>query len=55
MTFTNEGHRIYLTAALRTLGWYGKDLARRLGTSLIVVCYLIMMRWRLPTDFRIPQ
>ena len=33
----NEDRRRYLTMALRALGWYGKDLARRLGTSPITV------------------
>ncbi len=33
----NEDRRRDLTAALQTLGWYGKDLARRLGTSPITV------------------
>ncbi len=29
---SNERRRL-LTTALQDLGWYGKDLARRLGTS----------------------
>ncbi len=33
---SNERQRL-LTDALRALGWYGKDLARRLGTSPITV------------------
>ena len=33
----NEDRRRYLTTALRALGWRGKDLARRLGTSPITV------------------
>ena len=37
MTDTEENRRQHLTTALRTLGWYGKDLARRLGTSPVTV------------------
>ncbi len=37
MTDADEGRRRYLTTALRVLGWRGKDLARRLGTSPITV------------------
>ena len=33
----NEDRRRDLTDALHALGWYGKDLARRLGTSPITV------------------
>ena len=33
----NEDRRRYLTTALQDLGWYGKDLARRLGLSPITV------------------
>ena len=36
MTDNNERRRV-LTDALRALGWYGKDVSRRLGTSPITV------------------
>ena len=37
MTSSPSERRRFLIDALRALGWYGKDLARRLGTSPITV------------------
>ncbi len=37
MPDTRAGRGRYLADALRALGWYGKDLARRLGTSPVTV------------------